>query len=241
MGAIKLVVFDMAGTTVKDHDEVLHCFQKAAVTEGLTATPERINAMMGLPKKVVFATLWKEQLGDRADCEVKIESSYARFQTILEQHYRTQPVEPTAGCLELFAWLRTRGIAIALNTGFYRKVTDIILARLGWDRGLGENYVGGADSIIDVSVTPSEIYSNEGRPAPYMIQKAMYLLGVRDPQSTIAIGDTPSDLQAATAAHCRLALGVTCGTHTREQLARYPNDGLLDSLAELPTTISGLV
>ena len=127
-----------------------------------------------------------------------------------------------------------------MNTGFYRKVTDIILNRLAWDKGLDNNYIGSEYSIIQVSVTPDEIYNNQGRPAPYMIQKAMYKLGIKDSKQVIHIGDTPVDLAAGINANCLLSLAVTNGTHTREQLQQYPNDGLLDSLLELPKIISNL-
>jgi phosphoglycolate phosphatase-like HAD superfamily hydrolase len=153
---------------------------------------------------------------------------------------RTQPVHPTAGCLELFEWLRSRPIAIGLNTGFYREVTDIILSRLGWNQGLDSDYVDSPGSIIQVSVTPSEIYNQEGRSAPYMIQKAMYKLGIKDPQTVIAIGDTPSDLEAGMNAHCLMSLGIIHGTHTRSQLENYPNHGLLDSLGELKNKITAI-
>jgi phosphonatase-like hydrolase len=233
MANIQLIVFDMAGTTVRDDNEVLQCFFEAAQETGLTAEADRVNAMMGLPKKVVFQTLWDDQIGaSHADYGAKVDASYDRFRTILETHYRTQPVEPTEGCLELFDWLRGQGIAIALTTGFYREVTDIILGRLGWDQGLDNRYVGTADSSIQCSVTPSEVYGNEGRPAPFMIQKAMYRLGVSDPKSVIVIGDTPSDLASGRHAGCLYACGVTNGTHTEPQLAQHANDGLFSSLAE---------
>ncbi|MFZ9737505.1 MAG: HAD hydrolase-like protein [Prochlorotrichaceae cyanobacterium] len=232
MSEIKLIVFDMAGTTVRDENEVLHCFFEAANQTGLVADAEKVNAMMGLPKKVVFQTLWEDQIGtDHPDYEANVEKSYDCFREVLEHHYRTQAVEPTEGCLDLFDWLRSRSIAIALTTGFYREVTNIILDRLGWDQGLDPlSYVGPSDSIIQMSVTPSEIYGNEGRPAPFMIHKAMYRLGINDPKTVIAIGDTPSDLQAGHHASCRYTYGVTNGTHTQEQLAQYANDGLWASM-----------
>ncbi|MDB9517452.1 HAD hydrolase-like protein [Roseofilum reptotaenium CS-1145] len=236
---VELVIFDMAGTTVKDNNEVQNCFFVAAEQTGLQASGDRVNAMMGWSKKLVFQTLWREQLGgDHPDYQQNVEVSYQRFKETLEHHYQTQPVEPTEGCLELFDWLKFEEIKIGLNTGFYREVTDIILRRLGWDKGLNQDYVGSEHSYIQVSVTPSEIYNNEGRPAPYMIQKAMYKLGVKNPQTVIVVGDTPSDLEAGLNAHCLMTLGVTNGTHRREQLAQYPNDGLLDSLRELKEKIT---
>lgn len=241
MSRIQLVVFDMAGTTVKDEQEVEKCFFLAAEQTGLHATTDQIVSMMGWSKKQVFQTLWEAQLG--ADCpnlSAQVDASYAIFCSALEEHYQTHPVCPTEDCLALFSYLHAQGIAIALNTGFYRKVTDIILNRLGWDVGLNSEYVGGPHSIIQVSVTPSEIYNQEGRPAPYLIQKAMYKLGVKDPQTVVVIGDTPSDLAAGINAHARLSLGVTNGTHGRSQLAAYPNDGLLDSLMELKGVLVSL-
>jgi phosphonatase-like hydrolase len=238
MPSIQLVVFDMAGTTVKDDNEVLHCFMEAALATGLKAEPAKVNPMMGWAKKSVFQTLWKDQIGaDHPDYATQVEASYAKFKFLLEDHYRTQKVEPSEGCLETFEWMRSHRVKIALNTGFYREVTDIILHRLGWDRGLDQNYMGTETSLIQASITPSEIYNSEGRPAPYMIQKAMYRLGIQDPQTVAVVGDTPADLEAGFNAHCGLVLGITNGTHTRQELAQYPNQGLINSLKELPAQI----
>ncbi|MDY7024200.1 MAG: HAD hydrolase-like protein [Cyanobacteriota bacterium] len=241
MNNIQLAVFDMAGTTVKDNDEVLACFLEAAKATGLEADKETCHPMMGWSKKLVFETLWDQQLGknDPSYTE-KVDQSFAKFKYILENYYRTEPVSPTEGCLETFLGLKSQEIKIALNTGFYREVTNIILNRLGWDRGLDRKYIGGENTVIQASITPSEIYNNEGRPAPFMIQKAMYRLGIIDPQTVVCVGDTPSDLAAGKNANCRLSLGVTNGTHTRAQLESYENDGLLDSLSDLKSIIEKL-
>ena len=233
MATIKLVICDMAGTTVKDEREVEQCFFKAAEQTSLRASSEKVVAMMGLPKKLVFQTLWQEQIGkDHPDYAANVETSFSAFKDILETHYLTQPVAPTEGCLELFAWLKSLGIKIALTTGFYREITDIILGRLGWNQGLNSEYIGSDASIIQASITPSEIFNAEGRPAPYMIQKAMYKLGIVDAKTVVSIGDTPSDLESGFNANCLYSFGVTNGTHTREQLAVYPHDGLFGSLRE---------
>ncbi len=232
MQPIQLVVFDMAGTTVTDRHEVEHCFAQAAAQTGLTVSDERILAMQGLAKRYVFETLWQEQIGmDSPDLKPHVNRSYQRFTEILENHYLTQPVTPTEGCLDTFAFLREQGIQIALTTGFYRKVTDIILHKLGWLAGLNEHYVGNAQTIIQASIASDEV--DKGRPYPFMIQKAMRLLSVADAKQVLNIGDTPSDLLSGRAAGVALNLGVTNGTHTADQLDIYPHDRLLGSLAEL--------
>ena len=231
---IQLIVFDMAGTTVRDRHEVLDCFEQACRADGIQAGRTRLNALMGVSKLEVFQLLWREQLGAVAVDEVireKAEQSFQRFRTMLEAHYQTAPVEAVAGAEELFAWCRAQGIRVALNTGFYRVVTMIILQRLGWDKGLDDQYVGGTGSVIDLSLTSDEW--PQGRPAPYMIQHAMQVFGITDPLRVIKIGDTPVDLQEGRRAGCRLSLAVTNGSHTREELAKCDNDGLLDDLREL--------
>ncbi|WP_420147636.1 HAD family hydrolase [Spirosoma sp.] len=236
MQPIELVVFDMAGTTVTDQHEVERCFAEAAAETGLSVSDERILAMQGLSKRYVFETLWKEQLGEATDVTPKVDVSYDAFRRILENHYRTHGATPTEGCLETFAFLHERGIAIALTTGFYRVVTDIILQKLGWLNGLNEQRIGTANSLIQLSIASDEV--ERGRPYPQMIEKAMRTLGVSSPKAVINIGDTPSDLLSGRAAGVALNLGLTNGTHTREQLESYPHDLLLGSLKELPALIT---
>jgi phosphonatase-like hydrolase len=233
MTSIQLVTFDMAGTTVRDEHEVERCFAQACAETGLAVSDERILALQGYSKIEVFRLLWSERLGDgHPELAENVAVSYDAFTHILETHYETQPVHPTEGALEVFAFLRVRGVKIALTTGFYRKVTDIILHRLGWLDGLDAQRVNTSGrALIDASIASDEVPA--GRPEPFMIQKAMRLLGVGDAQRVVNIGDTPSDLKSGLRAGVRLSLGVTNGTHTRQQLAIYRNDGLLANVGEL--------
>lgn len=231
MSSIKLVVFDMAGTTVQDQHEVEICFIKAASQTGLMVSPERVLALQGYSKRYVFELLWSEQLTDSAEIESKVDESYQTFCEILEKHYLENPVYPTEGCLEIFSVLREKKINIALTTGFYRKVADIILGKLGWLEGLNEQYIAKGNSLIDVSITP-EVVKN-GRPEPDMIQYAMQIFGITDPKQVINIGDTPSDLLSGQKAGVKYSLGVTNGTHSESQLSLYQNDGLLPNIAAI--------
>ena len=234
MNEIKLVVLDMAGTTIADQHEVEHCFKVAAEKNGLHASEERILALQGYAKLYVFELLWTEQLGERdPTIKTKSQKSYQDFTQILENHYRTQPILPTEGCLELFDYLHKEGIYIALTTGFYRVVADIILNKIGWGKSLNQNHMNIQNtSGIHLSVTPDDV-QGEGRPSPRMITYAMERLGIKDKRQVINVGDTPVDLAFGKNAGIRFALGVCNGTHTRTQLAAHPNDGLLANIAEL--------
>lgn len=225
---IKLVVFDMAGTTVRDNNEVEYCFMEALHETGLQASHDEINAMMGWSKHTVFDTLWRKQLAGASEEVIRMHTrkSFSSFKRILEGHYAGNPVLPTTGCSEVFSYLHQKGIKIALTTGFYRKVTDIILRQLGWDAGLDAHYAGAG--LIHASVSSDQVF--QGRPAPFMIFRAMELCAVTDVRQVIKIGDTPSDLAEGKNAGCRYSLGITNGTHTREALQEHEHDGLVGDL-----------
>jgi phosphoglycolate phosphatase-like HAD superfamily hydrolase len=60
---------------------------------------------------------------------------------------------------------------------------------------------------------------------------------VDDPSTVGAAGDTPSDLEAAAAAGCRVVVGVGHGTHTLDELSGAPHTALLDDLTGLMDAI----
>jgi phosphonatase-like hydrolase len=132
------------------------------------------------------------------------------------------------GVEETFVWLRERGIKIALTTGFYRKVTDIILGAAGWREG-----------VIDVSICSDEVPM--GRPAPFMIFRAMEATGVTDVRRVVKVGDTALDLAAAMNAGVRGVVGVLSGSQSIEQLGRVKHTHIISSAAGLPVLLKSLV
>ena len=229
---IKLVAFDMAGTTVRDEHEVEHCFRQAALQTGLEMSEAEILAVQGWGKRFVFETYWERQLGQRDEHWLKqVENSFYTFTQILENHYLTQPIEPTEGALEVFAFLREQGIKIALTTGFYRKVSDIILERLGWLQGLNEQYINTGNAVIDCSITSDQVAN--GRPAPDMIFLAMQLLKIESAANVLSVGDTPSDIQAGHNAQLEHSLAVANGTHPAELLIPHQPTKMLGTLRDL--------
>lgn len=237
MQNIELVVFDMAGTTVKDQKEVETCFAEACKITDLDVNEERILALQGYSKIEVFRMLWNEKIGEtHPDFAKKVQYSYENFIRILEEHYHNHTILPTDRCLEIFEHLRSNNIKIALTTGFYRKVTNIILNKLSWLDGLNDEYFNASGKgIVDLSIASDEV--EKGRPQPDMILKAVQILGISDIKNVINIGDTPSDLQSGKSAGVALSLGICNGTHSRTQLATYPNDGLLSDLSELKSIL----
>lgn len=218
---IELIVFDMAGTTVLDRREVEQCFFEAIRQTDLQTSHSEINAMMGRSKITVFETLWRRRRPNAGEelIQEKIQQSFSLFKRILENYYRTQPVYSTPGTLELFGYLQRKGIKIALTTGFYREVADIILQRLGWDAD---------DSPVSSSVSSDQVC--RARPAPFMVFRAMEQCGVDNVRRVIKIGDTPSDIAEGKNAGCYLSCGITNGTHSRDELQACQPDALFDDM-----------
>ncbi len=216
----------MAGTTVQDHNEVEKCFFEAIKATNLDISAEKINSMMGWSKILVFQTIWKDEIGeDHPSYQCKVEESYQIFCNTLEQHYETVGAKPYDGVLDVFEYCRQQDIKIALTTGFYRKVTDIILKKLGWNRNLDSQYLcvpNNDSNIINCSISSSDVV--HGRPAPDMIQLAMRKLNISDSKSVINLGDTPSDLQSAQSAQVLYSVGSLYGTHKEHELTGYPHD-----------------
>jgi len=109
---------------------------------------------------------------------------------------------------------------VALTSGFERGVVDLLVRRLGWaDR---------FDRVYASDDAPA------GRPAPYLIYRAMMDLGVHDVGRVAVVGDTPLDLQAASNARAGWVVGVLSGAHGIETLGATPHTHLLPSVAGLP-------
>lgn len=226
MNKVKLAVFDMAGTTVQDHNEVEKCFFDAIKATNIDVSPEKINSMMGWSKILVFETIWKEEIGiDHPSYRDQVNKSYQLFCHTLENHYESVGAKPYDGVLDVFEFCRKQDIKIALTTGFYRKVTGIILQKLGWDKDLDKNYLcidNTESNCINCSISSSDVMY--GRPAPDMIKLAMQKFNISDSKSVINLGDTPSDLQSAHHANVLYSVGSLYGTHKENELMAYPHD-----------------
>jgi phosphonatase-like hydrolase len=112
-------------------------------------------------------------------------------------------------------------VKIAVDTGFVSTIAGLVLERLAWP-----------DRLIDVAVCSGDV--TRGRPAPYMIFRAMERLGVLDVRKVMKLGDSPADLEEGYHAGCGEVIGVLSGAHTAETLGKYYHTRLLESVAALP-------
>ena len=67
----------------------------------------------------------------------------------------------------------------------------------------------------------------------------MNQVGVKEVAEVAKIGDTPSDLGEGTSAGAKYVVGVTYGSHRRDQLEDLPHTHLVDTVAELYPILVG--
>ena len=221
MPGVKLVVFDIAGTIIEDHGEVARAFAKALTENGIPFAEDELKKWKGASKREVIRHFAK-RAGPTADFEPKVEASYRRFRSELEACYMESLV-PIAGAVETFRWCRDHDILLATTTGFYREISDLVLDQTGWR------------DFFAANISSSDV--REGRPAPYMIFRAMEATGVKSVKDVINVGDTPLDLQSGSNAGVAGVIGVLTGSHDRESLQVAPHSHIINSIAELPQVI----
>ncbi|GAB4409381.1 MAG: phosphonatase-like hydrolase [Bacteroidia bacterium] len=219
---IRLIIFDMAGTTVHDDDYVNLFLRRALEHHGISCSRDDVNTVMGWPKAEAIRQVLVAR-NEAAD-PARVEAIHASYLEGMEQFYASDPhVREIEGATQLFETLRERGIKVALETGFNRSTADLIIERLGWRHK------------IDASASSDEVL--RGRPHPDLAYFLMDKVGVPDPELVAKVGDTVSDLGEGAAAGCRYNIGVLSGAYTREALAAMPHTHLIDSVADLPQVL----
>lgn len=222
MSAIELVVFDLAGTTIADTGEVPEAFTAALQTHGLQVTNENLQAVRGASKREAIRHFVESQFPrDTANLGARTEKIFTAFRQHLAEIYTSRGVKEIPGTTATFAWLRRQHIKIALNTGFDRELTELILQFVQWDKDFVQTVICG-DEVA------------QGRPAPYLIFHAMEATGVIDVSRVANIGDTVLDLQAGRHAGVRWNIGVLSGAHGQEQMEKIQPTHLLPSVAAAP-------
>lgn len=219
--SVQLVVFDLAGTTVKENFDVQRILKNAFAKARLEITIEQANKVMGIPKPVAIRQLLEQLKHDSINDEI-IRTIHADFVTDMIRFYeQDQSVQENVGVTETFKKLKQQGVKVVVDTGFDRPIVDALLNRMGWS----------ANGLMDGSVTSDEVA--HGRPYPDLIYRAMEITGVLDVKTVAKVGDTISDLQEGHAAGCGWVIGIASGAFSKSQLALVPHTHLIDQIPEI--------
>lgn len=212
-----LVVFDLGGTTIYDRGEVPAAFTDALGEAGIALDPKELTALRGASKYEALRHLLARQAGPMTE---RLDHIYGRFQADLTRRLaRAQPLS-LPGVRQTFGQLRAAGIRVAVASGFDRSIFELILRSVDW-----------AD-LMDARVCSEEVA--QGRPAPYMIFRAMERSGVLDVHQVAVVGDTVRDLEAGWNAGVAYRIAVLTGAHDRPTLSSGSQTHVVDSVKDVP-------
>lgn len=215
-----LVIFDITGTVITNTEAVADSFTAALKASGIQITAEELQPWRGAPKRLAIRSLI-ENHSSAPPSDEQVEKVYASFHQGVCERFKAEGLHLIPGVEDTFAWLRSRGIRQAFNTGFDRDIADLILRTLKWEH-----------STIDAVVCGDEVA--QGRPAPFMIFRVMEKTGVLDVRRVAVVGDTTLDLEAGWNAGVGQIIGVLSGAHGIDRLSKAPHTNIVGSVADLP-------
>lgn len=220
MGTIKMVVFDMAGTTVNENNVVYKTLQKVINKAGYNfSLAQVLTEGAGKEKLQAIKDIIALEIAQPDDATAK--KIYNLFADELATAYDSFEIKPQPATEETFEALRAKNILVVLNTGYNEKTALGILEKLHWKTG----------NQIDGLITATDVQNN--RPQPDMILLAMQKFGIDNAGEVAKVGDSIIDIEEGKNAGCGLSIGITTGAHTYQQLASANPSNIINNLSEL--------
>lgn len=225
MTDIKLVVFDMAGTTVNENNLVYKTVQKVINQEGFSISLDEVLQHGAGKEKHKAITDVLTACTTNIDIATIADKAFGNFKTTLETAYNEAQISTFAGMEDFFDALRKRDIKIVLNTGYDSKTANKLLKKLNWKVG----------NQVDALITSDDVIN--GRPNPDMIQMAMAKFGITDPAQVLKAGDSEIDIMEGKNSGCAITVGVLSGAQNREQLQVANPDYILNNVMEIESIL----
>ena len=220
----KLLVCDMAGTTVEENGLVYTTLRESMCRAGLSVSEAEMHPWHGAAKEEVIRHFARREAapGDVKGAAKLERSIVSKFESELREAYLApgsplRLIDPSLP--EYFEELRSKGTKVGLNTGYPRALQAAIIDRLGMSE-----MVDGYISAQDVA---------EGRPSPFMVHRLMEMLGVEDVRAVAKAGDTERDIGEALNAGCHQAIGVLSGADSREVLEACGASMVVDNITQV--------
>lgn len=225
MTRTRLVVLDMAGTTVADDGLVVAAFTRAIGAVGVDEASDDYARMlayvhdtMGESKISVFRALLDHD-------EERARAANTAFEAAYGDLVAGGACAPIDGAEQAIAELRAAGVKVALTTGFGGETQRAILKALGWT------------GIADLVLCPAD--AGRGRPYPDLVLTAVLRLGIDDVRTVATAGDTAFDVLCGLRAGASVVAGVLTGAHDRAALEEAGATHVLESVRDLPGLVLG--
>jgi len=209
LDGVDLVIYDLDGVLIDATQAIINSFTLTFQEVGATLNPEDVVSRIGYS----LVDILEELLPEHRDRAWELRDRYIHhFQGQDIRHTRLLP-----GVAETLGALRAMGYRQSLATNKTTSEADRILTQLG--------VRGHLDLLVGFMDVPNP------KPAPDMINLTLERMGV-PAERAIFVDDTTVGLTAGIRAGVR-TIGITTGTHTRDQLSTVGPDTIIDSIAQL--------
>ena len=204
---VKMLVFDMAGTTVNEGGIVYKTLYSTMKDFNLDVKKDDIHHWHGKNKYEVLEHFLSEKYNKNiATYKFYKLTLFENFNNNLKKNYfdssKIKLMHPNMP--DLFNKIRERDIKITLNTGYNKDIQKSIIDRLHMER------------FIDDYISSEEVC--KGRPEPYMINSLTQKHSISS-KEIIKIGDTTNDILEGINANCLTSIGVLTGADTKKDLS----------------------
>lgn len=214
----KLLIVDGAGTLFDPGSVIpVYAFQgsfKNALMEngkpyGIEVSFSTVMEDVGIDKLEHLQLILKKQevleqfskLYNRQPTDEDVKRIYSVFdEQLIASAPKTEEIE---GVKEAVYRLRYSGIPLIMTTGYYRNMVDATRKKLTW-----------LDDVLAVSFTSSDV--KKGRPAPFMIYRALEEALIKNAAYAVNVGDTKADTVSADNAYMP-GIIVTSGSLNNEE------------------------
>ena len=243
----KILVFDMAGTTINENGIVYKTLYNTIKDYGLEINENELTKWHGANKyDVLNHFLEKKKYSVTTTSNLPIEYGilnnrdkikrelkqqlYTNFNNNLKEVYLDPNLDPSIKLMDenmpiLFNKIRSKGIKIALNTGYNKDIQQILIDKFNMTE------------FIDDYISSEEVYS--GRPHSYMINKLIernniyFSNNVYSSNDVIKFGDSVNDILEGHNARCIASVGVLSGADNKETLNTANPTHLIKSVMDI--------
>ncbi len=217
---IKMVIFDMAGTTIDEDNLVYKTVQKALGDFDCSTDLDTVLSIAaGMEKKEAIRNVYQKVKGE-APAEDLLSKMHSHFEDLLETAYDQHDMKLFDGVMPVLETLKTKGVTRIFNTGYTEDIAERILEKVGIEQ---EKDI---EELITADMVP------KSRPAPDMIYLAMRNWDCT-PDQIIKIGDSRVDIEEGKNAGVRFTIGITTGAQKREELAEANPDFIIDHIEDI--------
>ena len=216
----KLLVCDMAGTTVFEEGMVYSTLLECMQDSGLGVTEAEMHAWHGADKTEVTANFVGREISDPSKQAIKAKEIDDLFLIKLEERYLA-PDSPVAlivpGLPDYLHNLRASGIKVGLNTGYPTRLQEALLQKLE------------LKEMVDAWCCAADV--SRARPSPFMTFNLMNQLNIDS--GVVKAGDTVRDMGEGTNSHCVQNVGVLSGADDAKTLYDAGADVVIPDITKL--------